>query len=207
MSSMRSPLPMAPTRAFGWLMEWMNAPTYRLALKLIQPSRGQSILEIGFGTGRLLEILARSAPDLFLAGVEPTQAMLDMAGGRRSLRRLGERLDLRSGSAEDLPWEDGRFDVVAALHTFQFWSDPELAINEIVRVLRPDGRLVLILRDHSARAPDWLPNPISRSGAEVEGAMDLLLSQGFGAADRAGSAGSSQAILGLLQASTPTDRN
>ncbi len=190
-----APLPMSPTPWFGRIMEWFNGPTYRLAFKLIDAPSGASFLEIGFGSGRLLEMLARRIQDVHLAGIEPTQAMLNMAQSRPSLRKLGPRLDLQLGTPDLLSWEDGAFDAVAALHCFQFWSDPDICAREIHRVLKPDGRFVLILRNHEQHAPDWLPNPISRSGAEYEGARRLLVDAGFSDVRGAGQAGSSKAIV------------
>jgi SAM-dependent methyltransferase len=62
---------------------------------------------------------------------------------------------------------------------FQFWQNPERSLLEIDRVLRPQGRIVIVFRDHSSRSPDWLPNPMSRSGREVEVAMSLLAKHGY----------------------------
>jgi SAM-dependent methyltransferase len=78
-----------------------------------------------------------------------------------------------------LPWENSIFDAIIAIHCFQFWPDPDRAITEISRVLRPQGRIVIAFRDHSHGAPDWLPNPMSRSGQEVESAISLLEKYGY----------------------------
>ena len=192
-----APLPMSPTPWFGRIMEWFNAPTYRIALDLLGARPSSAVLEIGFGSGRLLELLARQVTDIFIAGIDPTEAMVRMAAERRSLRALGDRIDLRQGTAESLPWEDGIFDAAAALHSFQFWRSPGTCATEIRRVLKPGGRFVLILRNHEKHAPDWLPNPISRSGAEYEGAVRLLVDSGFSNVQCAGQAGSSKAIVAL----------
>lgn len=199
MAGRSEPLPMRPQgfwgRVFGRLMEAINAPSYRLAFRLIDAQAGASILEIGFGTGKLLELLARKVKKARLAGVEPTETMLETALKRGALRRLKDRLDLRLGTADALPWDSGSFDAVAALHCFQFWADPQSAANEILRTLKPGGRFVLILRDHSKRAPKWLPNPISKSGNEFGNACRLLQEAGFESVRSAGGAGSSLAIV------------
>ncbi len=167
-------------RLFGVVMERLNAPAYRLALDMIAPFPTDAILEIGFGTGRLIELLLARAPDGRVAGVDPTPTMLDVARGRRAVRAAGARVDLRLGDASRLPWPDASFDAVAALHCFQFWTDPLASAREIGRVLRPNGRLVLILRTHSRdHAPAWLPNPISRTANEVEGARACLVAAGL----------------------------
>jgi hypothetical protein len=52
-------------------------------------------------------------------------------------------------------------------------------LAEISRVFCPQGRIVIVFRDHSIKAPDWLPNLISRSGREVENAISLLEKYGY----------------------------
>ncbi len=190
-----SPLPMRPKRWFGHIMEWFNAPTYRLALDLIGTGPGRRVMEIGFGSGRLLELLAQREGDVHLAGIDPTEAMVKMAKERASLRKLGDRLDLRIGTASSLPWKEHSFDTVTALHSFQFWEDPAKGLTEVQRVLRSSGHLILILRNHEKAAPDWLPNPISKSGDEFNGTLRLLKELGFTSVEAAGAAGSSKAIL------------
>ncbi|MEP2989799.1 MAG: class I SAM-dependent methyltransferase [Parasphingorhabdus sp.] len=193
------PLPMAPTgftgRLFGQVMETTNTPAYRHTIELIAPAAGYNILEIGFGTGKMLEMMADLEPSLVLAGIEPTQTMLDVALGRSGLRHWGGQLDLQLGDASNLPWKSQKFDAVAALHCFQFWDQPVRAVSEILRVLKPSGKLVIVLRDHSRNAPDYLTNSISKSGDEVNVTIALLLEQGFTTAEVEGETGTSSVIL------------
>ena len=179
-------------RAFGYVMELINEPAYHRVMALLDMQHADALLEIGFGTGRLLEIVARRHREATLAGIDPSEVMLAMAKARFS--QGTRRPDLRSGFVEALPWRAASFDVACAVHSFQFWGDPVGGASEIRRVLRPGGRLVLMLRDHSRRASADLPNPISRSGQEVAGAADLLHSSGFGAIEILPGAGSSRAI-------------
>jgi ubiquinone/menaquinone biosynthesis C-methylase UbiE len=104
-----------------------------------------------------------------------------------------DRIDIRQGTDDSLPWDDDLFDAVIAIHCFQFWQDPDLSIAEISRVLRLQGRIIIAFRDHSTNAPDWLPNPISHSGREVENAISLLEKHGYKTTEYS-AAGSSQII-------------
>ena len=166
-------------RLFGKVVEAMNAPSYRLAIQMIDPAPHEHVLEVGFGTGRLAELLIERLPRGRVAGVDPTETMVEVARERPGIRRAGDRVDLRCGDASRLPWPDASFDAVAALHCFQFWPDPEAGLREARRVLRPNGRLALILREHGTSPPAWLPNPISRSPDEIAGTEACLLAAGF----------------------------
>lgn len=166
-------------RLFGVVMEKFNAGAYEQAVSLAAPAPGEALLEVGFGTGRLVEILLERVPDVRVAGVDPTPTMVDVARGRRRVARAGDRADLRCGDASRLPWPDASFDAAFALHCFQFWSDPVDGAREILRALRPGGRLVVILREHGARPPGWLPNPLSRTGDEIAAARACFEQAGY----------------------------
>jgi ubiquinone/menaquinone biosynthesis C-methylase UbiE len=180
-------------RLFGKLMELTNADAYHKALQALAPSDNERFLEIGFGTGRFAEILLSNNTNTFIAGVDPTETMVKTASNRLIKKGLGDRIDLRQGTDDFLPWDD-LFDAVIAIHSFQFWQDPDRSLTEISRLLRPQGRIAIVFRDHSTKAPDWLPNPISRSGKEVELAIILLEKHGYTPTEYP-SAGSSRIIL------------
>jgi ubiquinone/menaquinone biosynthesis C-methylase UbiE len=105
--------------------------------------------------------------------------MVQTAVHRLTQRGSIDRIDLRQGTDELFPWDDNQFDAIVAIHCFQFWQDPDRSILEIGRVLRPQGRIIIAFRDHSSHVPDWLPNPISRSGREVETTISLLEKHGY----------------------------
>ena len=172
-------LPMTPTRAFGHIMAATNKAAYQAALGSLAPCENASILEIGFGAGALLQLALKRWPTCKVAGIDPTPAMVEMAASRRALKRAADKVTLKCAGAEDLPFAAEMFDAVVAVNSFQFWSPPERAMDEITRVMKDGAQIVLVLRAHGQHAPDWLPNPISRSGAEAEGARALMQAHGF----------------------------
>jgi ubiquinone/menaquinone biosynthesis C-methylase UbiE len=185
------PQPMEPHgpvgRMFGWIMERTNRASYRAAADLLPHGR---ILEIGFGTGALVEHLAKQGATL-VAGVDPSELMVDVANRRNA----GRAVDLRLGGASHLPWPDAHFDAVAALHSFQFWAPLETCLSEVQRVLSPDGILVLILRFHGGSPKlQWLPNPISRRADEPQATVKALQDAGFIEAAIVGKIGSSTIV-------------
>jgi ubiquinone/menaquinone biosynthesis C-methylase UbiE len=75
-----------------------------------------------------------------------------------------------------MPFEDGSFDRVLTVHTIYFWPDPELALREILRVLKPGGRLILVT---DTRGP---PKAIAKHGFSSyseEQQSELLRTVGF----------------------------
>ena len=112
---------------------------------------GQRVLDVACGTGVLArEALARTAPGGSVAGLDPNAGMLAVA------RALAPAVDWRQGVAESLPFPDGGYDAVVSQFGLMFFDDRAQALREMLRVLRPGGRLVVAvwdaLEDHPAYA-------------------------------------------------------
>jgi SAM-dependent methyltransferase len=102
------------------------------------------VLELGFGSGRLLLAVAARAAQGFVAGIEPEEFALRHAQ-RRCERLVREgRVALLRGTSRDLSaFDAGDFDKVYGVHVTSFWDDPLPHLREIRRLLRPGGRLLL----------------------------------------------------------------
>ena len=131
----------------GWLLESGNALQNRATVDALDPPPGAAVLEVGFGPGHALEMLARSRPLGLVAGVDHSELMLARARRRLNGGRGDAALDLRLGDAGDLPFPDERFDVVFAVNSFHQWPDKTRALAEMAGVLKPAGDLVLSIRD------------------------------------------------------------
>lgn len=103
-------------------------------------------LEIGIGTGLNLPWY-RDGVDL--VGVELSPRMLDLA--RRRSTELGLTVDLREGTAEDLDLADDSFDTVICTIALCAIPDDHQAVTEMIRVLRPGGKLILVDHVSSSR--------------------------------------------------------
>jgi ubiquinone/menaquinone biosynthesis C-methylase UbiE len=108
----------------------------RETLRRIEIRDGDRVLDVGCGTGVLLEAIAGRAPAARLAGVDLSLAMLAVAR-----HKLGERASLVAGEAGGLPFADHRFDLVLSSSALHYWPDPAAGLAEIARVLRPGGRV------------------------------------------------------------------
>jgi ubiquinone/menaquinone biosynthesis C-methylase UbiE/DNA-binding transcriptional ArsR family regulator len=97
------------------------------------------VADLGCGTGQLAEVVAPFVTRV--TAVDESAAMLRAARAR--LGALGN-VDVREGSVEDLPLDDASVDVALLSLVLHFVTDPEAAIREIRRTLRPKGRLVIV---------------------------------------------------------------
>lgn len=98
------------------------------------------LLDIGCGTGRLLDLLAQELPQTQLTGLDLAPNMLQQAR-----ERLKERACLVQGDAEQLPFADRSFDLVVSSSTFQWLGQLDACFGEVARVLKPGGRFVFSL--------------------------------------------------------------
>lgn len=116
------------------------APVVEKVLARAEIESGQSVLDIGTGTGSVAILAARAVgPGGDVTGVDISADMLALADGRL----LDEtNLMFRLGSAEDIPAVDGSFHVVLAGLSMMYVMDRAAAAREIARVLRPGGRFV-----------------------------------------------------------------
>ena len=122
--------------AFGAKVDGLEK---RALFALARPQRGENALDVGCGTGNYtLDLAARG---LRCVGVDLSAGMLDVASAKCS--RMSPRPDYVQASAVRLPFPDAQFDLVLCVTALEFVEGPEDAVAEMVRVLRPGGRLVV----------------------------------------------------------------
>ena len=109
--------------------QYADALERELFQRLVQPQQGQSLLEIGCGTGHNLEFFRELGLDV--TGIDPSEPMLQVAA-----RRLGPGAKLILGKANGLNFDDNSFDIVALITILEFIPDPTVALKEAVRVSR-----------------------------------------------------------------------
>ncbi|MFC0283953.1 ArsR/SmtB family transcription factor [Camelimonas abortus] len=110
-------------------------------LALLGPAPVRALLDLGAGTGRMLQLLAPQAQRL--VGVDASPAMLQVA--RANLERAGiTRAELRQGDINALDVERGAFDLVTMHQVLHFLDDPGRAVREAAQALAPGGRLLVV---------------------------------------------------------------
>ena len=121
-----------------------------LVLDAAEVGCDQAVLDVGCGTGAAAEAaLERTGSGGRVAGVDPKEEMLDAA------RNKDVPIEWHAGSAEKLPLPDGSFDAVISQFALMFFEDPSQALREMVRVLRPGGRIAVSIPDAIDHSPGF----------------------------------------------------
>lgn len=111
---------------------------------------GQRVLDVACGTGVLARAVApRVVPNGSVTGLDINPGMLAVA------RRVAPTIDWREGRAEALPFENDRFDAVVSQFGLMFFEDRGAAITEMMRVLKPGGRLAVAVWDVLESSPGY----------------------------------------------------
>ena len=114
----------------------------RLAQDITQAApQGATVLDIGTGPGVLLAELAQLRPDLQLTGIDLSANMITAA--RRNLTPHAARATAQVGDVTNLPIADRSVDLVVSSFSLHHWDNPQAAVPELARVLRPGGRIYI----------------------------------------------------------------
>jgi demethylmenaquinone methyltransferase/2-methoxy-6-polyprenyl-1,4-benzoquinol methylase len=139
----------------------MDARWRRRAVRLARLDADQLALDLGVGTGDLaFELLASSPASSRVVGIDVSEGMLDRVRARAAASPLGSRFEARSADAQALPFEARSFDRVVAGFSVRNFGDVAAGFREMQRVLRPEGRVVIL----EFSTP---PNPLVRTASDL----------------------------------------
>jgi len=119
----------------------IGAPVARTLIEAADLKSGEAVLDVGCGTG----VVARMAKEIVgtagtVLGVDVHPGMLAVA---RSVSTEAMPIEWCQSPAENVPFDDGRFDAVLSQMSLQFFEDKSAALQEMYRVTAPEGRLIL----------------------------------------------------------------
>ena len=128
-------------------------PFARRIVDNLEPLKGNLVvLDLSTGPGFLSIELHKLLPDARIIGVDPSFEMLQIA--KRNAEKAGILdYETRLGKAEEIPLEPDSVDLAVNLTSLHEWENPRKAFSEMLRVLRPGGRL--ILKDSNRSCPAW----------------------------------------------------
>ena len=138
----------------------MDKAWRRKTIELLKPFRGGRYLDIGTGTGDLVfEILDQSA-NVLIDGIDPSGQMLEIARDKAAKRGVGDAVSFSTADALDLPMEGETYDGIVSGFCFRNIERRQKALEEMLRVLKPGGKLVILEATYPA-------NPFIRLGYKL----------------------------------------
>lgn len=102
-----------------------------------------TLVDIGCGSGNLIIQIAESFPDLNLIGIDISSEILEFAKKLALDRNLGKRIEFKIGNVEKLPFSNESIDFIISTLSLHHWVNPVKVFNEIHRVLKRDGTLLI----------------------------------------------------------------
>ncbi len=140
----------------GRILALTNRKCAAWVVGLLGAQPGERVIEIGFGPGVGLELLASAAPLAKIAGADVSEEMLRQAATRNKAAIENGQIELRLASAENLPFPDRSFDKALSINSLHIWPDPAAGLREVCRVMKPDGRLAFAFTPQSGRGKEGL---------------------------------------------------
>lgn len=137
---------MIPFNHLGWVFKYIGPSIYphkvreSLCSFLMPLSKSASVLDLGAGTGIMSEFAYACRNDLQFTAVDPAEGMLKYSA---------EYIQAHKANAELLPFEKDRFEAILIGEALHHFTDIEMSMNEIVRVLKKGGKLFIYDFDSS----------------------------------------------------------
>ncbi|HET9719256.1 MAG TPA: bifunctional demethylmenaquinone methyltransferase/2-methoxy-6-polyprenyl-1,4-benzoquinol methylase UbiE [Solirubrobacteraceae bacterium] len=126
----------------------------RRAADLAAIGPGAQVLDVATGTGDLaLELAGRVVPEGSVVAVDFSERMLSLARQKAVNRPEAGIVEFRAANALELPFEDDRFDAATVGFGVRNFSDLDCGLRELVRVVRPGGRVVILEMTTPQRPP------------------------------------------------------
>jgi SAM-dependent methyltransferase len=149
-------------RLFARLMNKSHSDLTDWGLSHVTVGEEFNILDVGCGGGRTVSKLAQMAREGVVNGID--YAAGSVAESQAHNRQFIEdgRVHIEHGSVSKLPFSDDTFDLVTAIETQYYWPNLPEDMREILRVLRPGGKLLIIAENYKGGRLDWLEGPLMK---------------------------------------------
>jgi SAM-dependent methyltransferase len=148
----------------GKIMAGINAECGAWVTDLLEIGPDDSVLEVGFGPGVIIQRLSELAITGHVAGIDRSRRMVRQARARNADAIRSGRVQLRYGSVDCLPFADNMFDKALAINSMQVWPDAVAGLREIRRVMKPAGRIALGFTSYSGQPKEGLSETLAAAG-------------------------------------------
>ena len=128
----------------------------------------QDLLDVGCGTGPMIELLVKEFPDGNYTGIDLTPRMIEVAQAKKL-----PHTKFLVGDSENLPFKENTFDVVICTNSFHHYPNPQAFFDSVKRCLRPNGRLILRDVTSDNKILIWLMNTLEMPLANICGHGDV----------------------------------
>jgi SAM-dependent methyltransferase len=149
-------------RLFLWLMNITHSGLTDWGLKHVLVERGFTILDVGCGGGRTIQKLAALATEGTVFGVDYAEGSVAASRGKNAQSTKAGYVQVKQASVSQLPFPEDKFDLVTAVETQYYWPDLVKDMQEILRVLKPGGKLIVIAESYKKGAYNWLQRPVMK---------------------------------------------
>ena len=163
----------------GVLMRHANDECNRLAVYALSIRSTDKLLELGFGPGHGISLMAAQARQGHVYGIDLSEVMIEQASARNRRAIISGRVSLEHGSFEALPFADGSMEGVLAVNVAYFWTRAELIVSEVRRVLRRGGKLALYVTDRSTMQHWAFASQETHRHWDAAGLSTMLCTGGF----------------------------
>lgn len=123
---------------------WRRRAIRELQGLAVNKARSLSVLDVATGTGDMAIMLTRHLAGAHVTGIDISKGMLEIGVQKIAKLGLSSRIALQTGDSEALQFPDGQFDAVTVAFGVRNFENLEKGLREMLRVLRPGGRLVVL---------------------------------------------------------------
>jgi len=131
-------------RAMLKFMNLCHAPLTNWGLSLVDIQDNWTMLDIGCGGGATLQRLLKRSKNAQVYGIDISEESVAKAI-KVNADVMDKQVFVQQGSAAELPYEDGMFDLVTAVETVYFWPNLPCCLQEVRRVLKPGGHFAIMV--------------------------------------------------------------
>ncbi len=160
------------SKAAHWYAEnYGEHPSNVRIVEFAKLQEGESVLDIGCGSGTAVIAAAQQLSSGSVLGIDPTPTMVELAKEQLSQKTHQADVSIKEGGAEKIPAPDHSFDIILALNSFHHWGDVDKGIAEVKRVLKENGRFIIGTEQFEEGRNQW-PYPkiiehLSQAGFEI----------------------------------------
>ena len=176
-----------PSSTFGRVMtSVMNESHSKMTdwgLQHVAIEKQFTILDVGCGGGRTIRKHAAAASEGMIYGVDYATGSVEASRAENRDAIAKGRVEIERASVSQLPFPDKKFDLVSAIETIYYWPDPVKDLQEILRVLKPGGRVIVICETYVGGRWSTVKGPamklIGARNFSVDEYRQLLTSAGY----------------------------